>query len=55
MTSWREPILMGIVTAIAALAVLAFVDEVNLATIVSAIIAGAAALAVTRYQGRRES
>jgi len=46
---------MGIVTAIAAFAVLAFIDTVNLATIISAIIAGVAAFAVTRYQGRRES
>jgi hypothetical protein len=45
---------MGIVTAIAALAVLALVDSVGLATVISAIVAGGLAFAVTLYQERRK-
>jgi hypothetical protein len=45
---------MGVVTAVAAFVVLAFIDEPNLATLISALLAGFIAGAVTTYQRRRE-
>ena len=53
MDRYREALVMGIVTAIAAFAALTLIDGPTLAALVSAIVAGCVAFGVTTYQVRR--
>ena len=54
MTKLTEPLIMGVITAVAALAVLSLIDGPNLAAIISAVVAGLIAFGVTFYQVRHK-